>query len=91
MHKDLGSTPSNAKNTTKATPKPNEHGSDTVIHITISDYPVKTYFHESFTFQFVQFGSSVMEAFSLRIQERVQHLPPCTKVQHKGQPHHRRN
>lgn len=32
-----------------------------------------------------------MEAFPLRIQERVQHLPPRTTVQHEGQPHYRRN
>lgn len=32
-----------------------------------------------------------MEAFSLRIQERVQHLPPCSTVQHKGQTHDRCN
>lgn len=32
-----------------------------------------------------------MEAFPLRIQERVQHLPPCTTIQHKGQSHYRRN
>lgn len=32
-----------------------------------------------------------MEAFSLRIQERVQHLPPCSTVQHKSQPHDRCN
>lgn len=30
-----------------------------------------------------------MEAFSLRIQERVQHLPPCSTVEHEGQPHDR--
>lgn len=30
-----------------------------------------------------------MEAFPLRIQERVQHLPPGPAVQHKGQAHNR--
>lgn len=50
-----------------------------------------THFHESLTFQFVQFGGSTVEAFSLRIQERVQHLPPCPAIQHKGQPHDRCN
>lgn len=32
-----------------------------------------------------------MEAFSLRVQKRVQHLPPRPTVEHKGQPHHRRH
>lgn len=52
---------------------------------------MSAYFHESFTFQFVQFGGSIMEAFPLRIEERVQHLPPRTTVQQKGQSHYRRN
>lgn len=52
---------------------------------------VSTHFHEPFTFQFMQFGGSTVEAFSLRIQERVQHLPPCPAVQHEGQPHDRCN
>ena len=32
-----------------------------------------------------------MEAFPLRIQKWVQHLPPCSTVQHKRPPHYGRN
>lgn len=32
-----------------------------------------------------------MEAFPLRIQKWIQHLPPCSTVEHKCQPHYGRN